>query len=271
LGHSPDLVTEEDILDGQLAPATHLIVVGDCWNAKLVPALEKWVQAGGTILATASAGSRDAYGQPTDAFHQLAGLSKVESRPQTTFLRPRMELPHLQPLGTIEAEGWKLPVLATHERVVAAAGTKERCSGMLTERSLGKGKIVYLAAHPGLAFLHAGLQPPVAPDRGPVTHSIPTNWDRNVLKLLDAFVNAPPLLKTSPQWIDARLLRTPKGYLLPLASYTGQERERVTLDIAIKAKSARSAFAGDLKIEPTERGIRVIVPELRYGDILRLE
>jgi len=271
LGHSPDLVTEEDVIDGKLAPATHLILVGDCWDAKLVPALEKWVRAGGQVLATASAGSRDAYGQPTAAFHQLAGLTKVDSRTESAFLRPRLELPRLQPLGTLKGDGWKLPVLATRERLVAAAETKELIPGAMTERSIGKGKIIYMSAHPGIAYLHAGLQPPVAPDRGPVTHSIPTAWDSNVTKLLETFIHAPPLLKITPALIDARLLRTPKGYLVPLASYTGQECDRVTLEVAIRAKSARSAFVGELKVEPTEKGVRVTLPELRYGDILRLE
>jgi hypothetical protein len=272
-GHTPDLVTEDDVIDGKLAPATHLILVGDCWNANLVPALEKWVQAGGTVLATANAGSRDTYGQPTNAFHKLAGLARVESRTESAFLRPRMELPRLKSLGTLEGDGWKLPVLATRESLTPRKeeGVTERIKGAMTERRLGKGKIVYLAAHPGIAYLHAGLQPPVAPDRGPVTHSIPTAWDASVVKLLEAFVNAPPILKSSPALIDARLLRTPKGYLVPLASYTGKEREAVTLELMIKAKTARSAFAGDLKVEPTKTGIRVTIPEVRYGDILRLE
>jgi hypothetical protein len=269
-GQSPDLVTEEDIIDGKLGEARVLIAVGDCWSAEMIPALERWVKAGGTVLATAGAGSRDEYGQATAAFHQLAGLAKVETRTESAFLRPRMELPRLKPLATIQGEGWTFPVLATQSRLTPADGTKVLAKGAMTERAVGKGKVVYLAAHPGLAYLHAALQPPVAPDRGPVTHTVPTSWDENVLKMLMPLFDE-PLLKITPALVDARLLKTPKGYLLPLASYTGKQGEAITLELGISAKTARSAFLGDLKIETVGQGIRITLPRVTYGDIVRLE
>src|SRR6202043_3671333 len=95
---------------------------------------------------------------------------------------PRQELPFLAPLGTVLGKDWKMPALATHERAEPDAGTTvlarfEDKSPAMFERKHGKGRIIHVSAHPGLAYLWSALQPPVVPDRGPATHSVPTKWD----------------------------------------------------------------------------------------------
>lgn len=276
-GHSPDLVTEQDVIDGKWGSAKVLIVVGDCWPREMVAALDKYVRAGGTVLATASAGMRDTYGTLNPAWHQLAGLAKVQSTTERPFLRPRIELPHVSALAQIKGDGWEMPALVTAERITPVDGTKVVArfandgSAAMTERTLGKGKIVTIAAHPGLAYLHSALQPPVAPDRGAVTHSIPTKWDAGAAKLLATYLDPAPLIAT-PALIDARLLKAKGGYLLPLASYTGELAEKVTLRLRLDGvKKVSSAYHGELKIERGDGTITVVIPSLTYGDVLRLE
>src|SRR5262249_12895270 len=52
-GASPDLVTEQDVIAGKLDGYRAVVLVGDHWPREMVPALERWVRAGGVALATA--------------------------------------------------------------------------------------------------------------------------------------------------------------------------------------------------------------------------
>jgi hypothetical protein len=66
-------------------------------------------------------------------------------------------------LAEIKGDGWEMPALVTAERITPADGTKSLLASpttvtpAMTERTLGKGKIVTIAAHPGLAYLHSAL------------------------------------------------------------------------------------------------------------------
>ena len=214
LGSTPDLLIEEDVNAKRLKGYKVLVLVGDHWPASLTAEVEAWVKAGGTALSTAAAGLRDPYGEKSDAWYKLAGLDNVETEQLATFLRPRQELPFLKPLDTVTANGWTMPALATRQRAGSAAGTVvlarfEDKSPAVFERKLGKGRIVHVAAHPGLAYLWSALQPPTVPDRGPGTHTVPTKWDAGAKALLAEVLDragVEPAVIARPEWIDARLL-----------------------------------------------------------------
>src|SRR5262249_29166449 len=107
LGHTPELVTEQDVIAGQRKGFGLRVLVGDHWPREMVPAVEEWVKAGGVALGTAGSGSRDTYGETTGDWHKLAGLKEVFTNQSNTFLRPRQELPFQKQLGTVIGDGWK--------------------------------------------------------------------------------------------------------------------------------------------------------------------
>jgi hypothetical protein len=275
-GHSPDLVTEEDVIAGKLTGVKLLVAVGDHWPTKMVPALEKWVQAGGTVLATGDAGMYDEYHRPSPAWRKLAGASKAVPAEKHTFLRPRLELPRTEVLGKVAGDGWTMPAVGTAGVLPPDEGTKvlakyETGQPALTERTVGKGKVVWIGCHPGMTYLYTALQPPTAPDRGPTTHSLPTKFDESVNRLLAGLLDE-PTLQATPSLIDARLLKAKGGYIVPLASYTGQVGEKVTLKIRVDGvKKVTSAYHGELMFEGGKGLITVVIPSLTYGDVLRLE
>src|SRR5262249_1846421 len=107
LGSSPDIVTEEDVIDKKLGRCKLLVLVGDHWPAELPGAVEEWVKGGGVVLSTAAAGLRDSYGEPAGGYSKLAGLVQRNADQRDTFIRPRQELPFLKPLGTVMGDGWE--------------------------------------------------------------------------------------------------------------------------------------------------------------------
>jgi hypothetical protein len=281
LGSTPDLLIEEDINAKVLKGYKVLVLVGDHWPAGLVSAVEAWVKSGGVALSTAAAGLRDPYGEPVSAWHKLAGLNGVKTMQRTTFLRPRQELPFLVPLGTVVGKGWKMPALATRESAEAAPGTMILArftdkSPAVFERKVGKGRIVHVCAHPGLAYLWSALQPPVVPDRGPATHSIPTKWDAGARALLAQVLEGAgvkPAIIARPELVDARLLSAPGGYILPIANYHEKPGQKVTLSVAVERKVTRamSAYHGALEVKYEKGRAMLTLPALGYGDVLRLE
>jgi hypothetical protein len=282
LGASPDLIVEEDVNEKVLHGYKVLVVVGDCLPPHLAPTLGAWVRDGGVLLATANAGRYDEYREPAPVFQQLFGLETRRTQEKSTFFRPRQELPFLKPLNTVQGPGWVMPQLGTEEHIGPGKGVevlarfKDGDDPAVTMRRLGKGRVFYSAALPGVAYLLSALQPPQVPDRGPNTHTVPTAFDAGARALLahvldTASVERP--VTADPPLIDARLLRAPKGHVLPLANYNeklGQKVEvRVRLGDAVK--KVTSAYHGELPFEQARGVLTVTLPALGAGDVLRLD
>jgi hypothetical protein len=282
LGSSPDLLMEEDVTEKGLKEYKVLIIVGDCMPPDLAPAIEAWVRRGGVVLATANAGRYDPYHTPTAAFEKLFGLDGRQSEERTAFFRPRQELPFLKPFDHIACPGGALPQLGTFERIVPAkdatvlARFRDGKGPAIIERRLGKGHVFYVAALPGVAYLWSALQPPAVPDRGPNTHSIPTEFNAGSRALLELVLRAAgvrPTVEATPALIDARLLRAPGGYVLPVANYQEKVGEKVVLRLRTEGKirKATSAYHGELSVTEEEKGVLITIPSLGYGDVLRLD
>jgi hypothetical protein len=282
MGASPDLLMEEDVSEKVLKDYKVLIVVGDCLPPSLSPALETWVRRGGVVLATANAGHNDPYRAATPVFEKLFGLKSRRSEERTTFIRPRQELPFLQPLDHIACPGGLMPQLATAERIEPAKGAtvlahfRSDKDPAIIEHRIGKGHVFYVAALPGMAYLWSALQPSAVPDRGPGTHSIPTKFNQGTQSLLELVLrtaHVEPIVEAIPPLVDARLLKAPEGYLLPIANYQGKIGGKLTLRIhaSQKIRKATSAYHGELPVEEENDTAVITIPALGYGDVLRLE
>jgi hypothetical protein len=282
LGASPDLLIEVDLNAKVLKDYKVLVVVGDCLPPETATVLEAWVRGGGVLLATANAGRYDAYREPSQAFQHLFGLDTRRTEERSAFFRPRPDLPFLKPLSTVKGTGWEMPQLATFERIAPAKGVEvlarfaDDDGAAVISRPLGKGRIFYVAALPGVAYLWSALQPPQVPDRGPNVHAVPTAFDVGARALLAKVLesaNVEPTVAAEPAFIDARLLQAPKGYVLPVANYQATVGQKVTLTVRIEGKIAKitSAYHGDLPFKQEKGRVMVTIPALGYGDVLRLD
>lgn len=280
-GATPDLVTEEDVIKKKLKGYKLLVLVGDHWPREMVKAVEEWVRAGHNVLATAGSGQRDEYGEKYDDFHKLAGIKNVKTTTHTTFIRPRQELPYLKPVATLLYTRHKIPCLATQEtfevgEAEALATFEGGKQPAMASRKVGKGVVLYAAAHLGLAYLYSALQPPEVPDRGPRAHSVPTEFDGGVRQFLGAVLGGASVerpISVFAQRLDVRLLEAPGGYVVPIANYEEKVGQRATLAVRIgkKVTKATSAYHGELEVRAFEDAYHVIIPALGYGDVVRLD
>jgi hypothetical protein len=281
LGSSPDLLIEEDLNEKVLKGYKVLVLVGDCLPPELAKPVEAWVRDGGVLLATAGTGRFDAYREPTAIWQKLFGLESRHVEEKTTFFRPRQELPLLKPLATVKGPGWEMPQLATGEQIspIQDANVLARFANdgpAVTSQSLGKGRVFYAAALPGVAYLWSALQPPQVPDRGPNVHSIPTKFDAGARALLAKVLESASVEATvaaDPALIDARLLKAPKGYVVPVANYHAEVGQKVTLTIRLDGLVAKvtSAYHGDLPFKQEKGHVTVTLPALGYGDVVRFD
>jgi hypothetical protein len=73
--------------------------------------------------------------------------------------------------------------------------------------------------------------------------------------------------------VDARLIKSPKGYAIPLANYSADVNQPVT--IAIRGvegiRKITSANRGTLKLRLKKDGAVCVIYPTGFGDILRLE
>jgi len=281
-GATPDFLIEEDLTAKVLKDYKVLYITGDCLPVEATPALEQWVKNGGILMATAGVGQYDPYRRPNPAMQRLLGIASRKLEERTTFLRPRQELPFLQPLSTVKVDGLEMPQLATYERITPAANAKavatfaDDNSAAITMRKLGKGQIYYCAALPGIAYMWGALQPPAVPDRGNGTHTPPTNFDKGAadvlaLPLKAAKFEAP--ITNDLGLIDTRLLKAAKGYAMPMANYNTTIGQKVTFSIKLDGtvKKVTSSFRGVLPFAMKKGRLEFTIPALGYGDMVRID
>lgn len=280
-GASPDVLVEPDLNPKLLRDYRLLCVVGDHLPAAAATELEKWVRDGGVLLATAGAGRFTPYHEANPAWTKLLGVTSRTTEERETFFRARQELPFLAPLAQVGTGEKAFPALGIRDRVEPAKDTEVTArfadgSPAITSRRLGKGRVLYIAALPGVANLWTALQPAAVPDRGPGTHTIPENFDPGVRALIaDALRTAgvEPLVRAEPALVDGRLLAAKKGFILPLANYHQTVGQSVQLQLRPGTKVSRvtSAVHGPLPATTAKGVVSVTVPKLGYADVLRLE
>ncbi len=194
----------------------------------------------------------------------------------------RQELPSLKPLDRIVCPGGSLPQLGTRESIEPAEGVSvlarfaSNKQPAIVDRRLDKGHILYVAALPGVAYLWSAMQPLAALDRGYDAHSIPRALDPGAKSLLALVLRAArvsPSIEATSSLVDARLLKAPDGYIVPIANYSAEVGQKVTLRIRMgeKMTKAASAYHGELAWKEDGGCVVVTIPSLGYGDMLRLD
>ncbi len=271
----PDMLIEEDVIAGKLKDYKVAYWVGDCADPKMIKPLEEWVKAGGHLVATAGALRCNAYKQPVPEGLALLGLKSGKLDEKQTFFRMQIEMPRMTPLDTIG----NMPVFSVVDHVEAGPDAniifKFKSGGpAVVERTLGKGKITFIAALPGVTYLWSAHQPAQPPPRGVWSHAPWTNFNADA----GALILAPAKAVTSQVeaeggLIDARLLKSPKGYAVPLANYSVDTQKPVTLTIrGVKGiKKITSASQGELKMEKAPDDAVKVTYSTGFGDILRVD
>jgi hypothetical protein len=157
-----DVVLEEDLTLERLAPYRVLYLNGLNIRREAVPVLRQWVEAGGTLVATAGSLFADEYDEPLPgaaellgATQRLAGVSRGQSFMPTYLVehdpidRITVQESPVTPAVTADVIGLKCVLTPTTGKPIAsyADGT---CAGVWQE--LGKGRVLFLGIMPGLLY-----------------------------------------------------------------------------------------------------------------------
>ncbi|MGE3272669.1 MAG: beta-galactosidase trimerization domain-containing protein, partial [Chloroflexota bacterium] len=189
-----DMVVEQDLADGSASRYKVLFLAADRLSRAAADGLATWVREGGTLISVAGGGFLDEYSEPMDTLLPVYGLKAQTLEKQTTFIRPRIELPRLRPLDTISArvngEDISLPALAFKQRFDAQPSTDVLArysdgAPAATSNRYGSGRAILWGTFLGTAYVQTGFPKPLPPpDRGPFTHTPLTNFRADLRHVL---------------------------------------------------------------------------------------
>ncbi len=281
-----DFIAEDDFRDGRVGPFDVVYVTQQYLHSKTVGALERFAEAGGTVVALAGGGFQDENGARNPATGALYGVAdqSLFKDPALPMVLAKQDLPGLPALDRVQlgdleigALVWKQAILPSDGRVIGrfADGT-----AAVVEKAHGKGRAVLFGFFPGMAYLQGGL--PLRPvDRAATdagfNHFLPTGMDPRVRQaLVDAFL--PPgfvrPVATSQPLVEATLIETksPRRLAVPLMNFSGTPLPSVTVSLrGLGAWSkVRSVERGPLQLESGEGVTNVTLP-LDVADMLLLD
>jgi len=215
-----DFLSEDDVIEGRARDYKVIYVTQQYLHSRCIAALQKWVEAGGTLVAFCGGGFRDEFQRDNPAAVHLYGARsgpiQVDPALVPRYLQgnanapffAKQDLPRYEPWdyaawnGTLlgakppatppgQEEGnrhiekvpviaWKQPLTVTTAQV---AGQFRDGTPAVTVQRHGQGRAVLFAFLPGQAYLRSGL--PLRPvDRGAspqsYAHFIPTGMDRHL-------------------------------------------------------------------------------------------
>jgi len=238
-----DLVTEDDILDGDLKNYDAVYFAGEWVDHKIVPVLDAWVRNGGILYATAGLGHLNEFNENYTGMLSLLGLQGATVEKNLYHIRPYLELPLANSIDTITLDGAKIPAIGMKQVLQPAAGTKvlgtwTNGQPAVTERDLGKGKIFAVGTLAGSTFMKTSLRITPWARGGEKMVYNPTGYDPAATKLALLGANAKPLdrqVVCSDQYVEALVRDSARGTLLTLVNWDNKPQPGLTVSIKMPA------------------------------------
>jgi Beta-galactosidase trimerisation domain len=226
-----DLLTEEDVAAGRLADYRILYTADPCIRADAAKTIEHWVKAGGTLVATCAAGSRNEFGETTTALAKVFGIAPeltADCQPGDYRTRGRLnDIPHRDRAKLADTElgliGVKASVQARGARTNATFASDG--SPALLANRFGKGRALYFAATPGISYIKEAKF---------ATESLVEKWPAKYRQTLTRFAteaHAVPLVKLSEPVVEAGIYDAPAGTALILANFTYNPVKSLQIEI----------------------------------------
>lgn len=234
-----DMVSEEDVASGRLNGYRVLYSADPCISSAATKAIGEWVRAGGILVGTCAAGSRNEFGE---AAAELAGVfgiepSIVEER-QPGHYRTRGKLNDIAPLDRMKIGAAELEFVGVKINAKAAGakvtGTFAKDGApAIFEHRYGKGRAIYFAGTPGVGYIKAAKF---------VAEDLKEKWPADYRGALTRYAHeagALPLVKLSHAVVEAGIYDAPKGTALVLANFTYEPIAALKVEVPVRQRIAR--------------------------------
>lgn len=281
-----DIVVEQDALDGTLGQYQVLYLTDAHVSGAASQAIRKWVEAGGTLAATAGAGMFDELNRPNQVLRELLGVEQdaLDAPDGAQIVWLKQDLPFARPIDQVVLSGdddseQKLPVYCVRSRLRVTTGNVAAsfASGgpAIVRREAGRGRVICLAFLPGLSYYQPAI-PRRPMDRGAtddaMVHFLPTEFDARAARLIAEPADKLPLpVVCSQPLVETTILRSPGGVAIPLVNWSGQPVRalRVTIKASVPRSKISLASGNPVKLEAAD-GATVLVLDLDVADALIL-
>lgn len=290
-GYRVEQLTEQDCADGLLKNYSAAYLCGQNLEHQAAAAVKEWVNAGGTVFATAGAARKDEADAPSAALDEVLGRGQAVAYERYKGpLRARLELLFVKALDEMKlADGKALPVFCSREEFGMASNaqvlaTYKNGKAAMIVNDFGKGRAYYTGTLPGQSWVKAAL--PVAPHGRGGPHTLPhmrewLEWDpvaADVILTPVRQAKIEPDVVANRRGVVVNRLASDKSTVLTvvnLALEADGELNDVELRVSVTrpVKRAWSCFypKGTL-LKSQDKGVAVIrLPALGPADVVVLE
>ncbi|HWL53913.1 MAG TPA: hypothetical protein VNQ90_15845 [Chthoniobacteraceae bacterium] len=280
LGYDADFLPEEDL--HALSRYRVLYLNGVQLRRDAAGTIARWVEAGGTVVGTAGAGTRDEWNRPLERLEEVFGITGSALEVRERLGQPRFAARDLSPLGRVDAVGEAAPGWERRGLVEALepAG-KARITLQTPEGEpagvaarYGKGAAHRWGALPGLAYLVEAMEasPSGAAER------LPHGYRRELARWIAApvaragvepvAVSSAPLA-TVVRW-DHPASPSPRSlfYVIDFSGRPAPEFEMVVSGAFTRARSPRGT---QITLQPLPEGRTRVRFPLDVADAVVLE
>jgi hypothetical protein len=229
-----DMLTEEDLAAGRLSEYRALYSADPCISTVAAKTIQKWVQNGGTFVATCASGSRNEFGEPSAQLAGVFGIHPqflIEKQPGEYRTRGRLNtIPRLDSIKTADAVmdviGIRAAVQPAKARVVATFSKDD--SPAILENRFGKGRAIWFATTPAISYIkNARFVADALAEKWPLA-------DRTLLTRYAAQAGAAPLVTLSDPVVEAGIYDTLDASALVLANFTYEPIKTLTVEVPMR-------------------------------------
>lgn len=262
--YQPELVTEGQILEGALQHYDALYVLDPYVRVDVQDRIGEWVRRGGLLCTYADSLLYTEFNEPRDLVKELMGItrkftSKVKKPPR--FAPVKGEL-HFRP-HTVSTRGMPSEISFRKARIRALYNDREPA---WMEKTVGKGKMVYIAHRPGLTYtskaVRLGGYPTVWADTGRATLLLPLK-EANISRQL---ILSEPLVMASA-------LSSSNGTVIILYNMQPNPLHNLSIKLREEKRPLAVQFFEDDRLAPlafeySDRWVRINLDKLSGGQMI---
>ncbi|MAE60124.1 MAG: hypothetical protein CMJ49_02080 [Planctomycetaceae bacterium] len=280
-----DIVVEADAVDGTLDDYAVLYLADQNVSTIASQKIAEWVHSGGKLFATAGAGMYDQFNRPNNILRALLGVEESSfDLPEDSYVQfIKQDIRFAKPIDvvtwTADHQTHEMPIFAVRSRITATSadvrGTFTDGSPAVTRRAVGQGSATYVAFAPGLSYFYPAI-PRRPVDRGStddaMSHFMPTDFDSGAAALIGSVAAGTPRpVERSHSLVDARMVESESGIVIPLINWTDQPVRNLIVTINTDRSISKVESASGRRVSVRQETGRIIVTlNLKIADALIL-